>query len=124
MLKRLITGSAFSLTVGHQIALYSYQMPIPRLVHALGDSAFGCAGQRCFAASLAITVGDAGKVFKEALADNATNPTVGNGLNEDTQMGPVISQQSKSRIGRISEDGLSEGADILVDGRQPKGKTY
>src|SRR5699024_1368588 len=90
----------------------------------LGDSAFGCAGQRCLAASLAITVGDAGKVFKEALADKATNLTVGNGLNEETQMGTVISQQSKSRIGRIIEDGLSEGADILVDGRQPKGKTY
>ena len=63
----------------------------------VGDSAFGCAGQRCLAASLAITVGDASNIFKEALAEKANKLKVGNGLNEDMEMGPVISPQSTNR---------------------------
>jgi malonate-semialdehyde dehydrogenase (acetylating)/methylmalonate-semialdehyde dehydrogenase len=90
----------------------------------VGDSAFGCAGQRCLAASLAITVGDASNIFKEALADKATNLNVGNGLNEDMEMGPVISPQSKSRIEKLVDDGVADGAEVLVDGRNPKGKEY
>lgn len=90
----------------------------------VGDSAFGCAGQRCLAASLAITVGDASNVFKEVLTEKARSLKVGNGLDEDMEMGPVISPQSKSRIESIVDDGLSDGAEILVDGRNPKDKEY
>lgn len=90
----------------------------------LGDSAFGCAGQRCLAASLAITVGEASSIFKEHLTEKATGLNVGNGLNEETEMGPVISPGSKSRIEKLIDQGLSEGANTLVDGRQPKGKEY
>lgn len=88
------------------------------------DSAFGCAGQRCLAASLAITVGEASKIFKESLSERANKLNVGNGLNEDTEMGPVISAQSKFRIEQLVDDGVSEGAEILVDGRNPQGKQY
>lgn len=90
----------------------------------IGDSAFGCAGQRCLAASLAITVGEAGDVFKESLSERAHKLKVGNGLNEETEMGPVITPQSRDRIHKLIDVGISEGAKIMVDGRNPNGKEY
>jgi malonate-semialdehyde dehydrogenase (acetylating) / methylmalonate-semialdehyde dehydrogenase len=88
------------------------------------DSAFGCAGQRCLAASLAITVGEAKDTFREALSDGASSLNVGYGLDEETQMGPVISPQSRGKIESLIDQGTSEGAKLLVDGRKPKGKKY
>jgi len=79
----------------------------------VADSAFGCAGQRCLAASLAITVGEARKTFTEAIAETAKERVVGNGLDPQVQMGPVINQQSKERI-----LGLIHNEKLLVDGRQ------
>ncbi len=81
------------------------------------DSAFGCAGQRCLAASLAITVGDARDPFTEALTEAASSRVVGYGLEDGVQMGPVITTQSKSRIEGLIETGADEGAHLLVDGR-------
>ena len=83
----------------------------------VADSAFGCAGQRCLANSLAITVGGAGDVFKEAMAEAALTRRVNYGLNEDSQMGPVITADSKSRIERLIGEADQEGARIVVDGR-------
>jgi len=83
------------------------------------DSAFGCAGQRCLAASLAITVGEARRTFTEAITEVAVQRKVGYGLEEGIQMGPVITQNSKTRIENMIGIGESEGANILVDGRNP-----
>lgn len=84
----------------------------------VADSAFGSAGQRCLAASLAITVGESGAEFAQAIAQAATDRRVGYGLDEGVEMGPVITPQSKERIHGLIEQGASEGAEILVDGRQ------
>jgi malonate-semialdehyde dehydrogenase (acetylating)/methylmalonate-semialdehyde dehydrogenase len=83
----------------------------------MGDSAFGCAGQRCLAASVAITVGEARNNFTEVMADVASSRKVGYGLEEGVQMGPVITAESKSRIERLIGAGAREGAKVLVDGR-------
>ncbi|MBM3878519.1 MAG: CoA-acylating methylmalonate-semialdehyde dehydrogenase [Verrucomicrobia bacterium] len=83
------------------------------------DSAFGCAGQRCLAASLAVTVGEARRWFTEAIADAAASRVVGNGLEESVQMGPVISAQSMARIEQLVERGVQQGARPIVDGRRP-----
>lgn len=85
------------------------------------DSAFGCAGQRCLAASIAVTVGTAGKSFADSIAAAAAARKVGNGLEEDVQMGPVITPQSRGRVEQLIQTGLEEGATALVDGRQPQG---
>ena len=85
----------------------------------VADSAFGNAGQRCLAASLAITVGDADKIFIPALAEVAASRVVGNGLEQGVHMGPVISPQSKARIQGLIQKGLDEGAEMVVDGRNP-----
>jgi malonate-semialdehyde dehydrogenase (acetylating)/methylmalonate-semialdehyde dehydrogenase len=81
------------------------------------DSAFGCAGQRCLAGSLAITVGPARAEFRDQIVDIAEKRVVGYGLDDKVQMGPVITQQSKSRIEGLIEIGRKEGAKIIVDGR-------
>lgn len=85
----------------------------------LADSAFGCAGQRCLAASIAITVGQARESFTEAIVETARSRRVGFGLDESTQMGPVITAQSKARIEALIQKGADQGATVLVDGRQP-----
>lgn len=90
----------------------------------MADSAFGCAGQRCLAASIAVTVGGAKNSFVEHIADVATNRKVGYGLDEGVEMGPVISAESKSRIEGLIDVGEREGANILVDGRQKQVSGY
>ena len=86
-------------------------------VKIVSDSAFGCAGQRCLAASLAITVGKAGKSFPELLKEAAAARVVGNGLHEGVHMGPVINHQSRERIESLIEQGVSEGGKLVLDGR-------
>jgi malonate-semialdehyde dehydrogenase (acetylating) / methylmalonate-semialdehyde dehydrogenase len=85
----------------------------------VADSAFGNAGQRCLAASLAVTVAGAEKVFVPALAEAASNRVVGFGLEPGVEMGPVITAQSKARIEGLIQRGLDEGAALTVDGRNP-----
>ena len=83
----------------------------------VADSAFGCAGQRCLANSLAITVGGAREPFTEALADAALTRRVLYGLEEASEMGPVITPESKLRIEGLINQAEGEGARIMVDGR-------
>jgi len=90
----------------------------------MADSAFGCAGQRCLAASVAITVGDAKNTFTEQIADAATSRKVGYGMDDSTQMGPVINKASKERIEGIIADSVNHGVNILVDGRGQKVSGY
>ena len=90
----------------------------------MGDSAFGCAGQRCLAVSVAVTVGEARDPFTEGIADLAASRKVGYGLDDSTEMGPVITRESKQRIEGLIEDGAQEGARVLVDGRQKKVAGY
>src|SRR5271168_1225686 len=61
----------------------------------ISDSAFGCAGQRCLAVSVAVTIGEAQKTFRDAIAEAASSIRVGNGLEAGVQMGPVITRESK-----------------------------
>jgi malonate-semialdehyde dehydrogenase (acetylating)/methylmalonate-semialdehyde dehydrogenase len=86
----------------------------------ISDSAFGCAGQRCLAVSVAVTIGEAQNTFRDAIAESASKLRVGNGLEDGVQMGPVITRQSKERIESLIGVGEKQGAKVLVDGRNPK----
>jgi malonate-semialdehyde dehydrogenase (acetylating)/methylmalonate-semialdehyde dehydrogenase len=86
----------------------------------IADSAFGCAGQRCLATSLAITVGSAGQRFAEAIAQKASARITGYGLDDGVQMGPVISAESRDRIVGLLDRAANEGARLVVDGRHPR----
>ena len=90
----------------------------------VADSAFGCAGQRCLAVSLAVTVGEARNSFNELICDAASDRVVGYGLDADVEMGPVISQASKENIEKMIGVGTNEGASALVDGRGTTIKGY
>jgi malonate-semialdehyde dehydrogenase (acetylating)/methylmalonate-semialdehyde dehydrogenase len=83
------------------------------------DSVFGNAGQRCLAASLVVTVGEAAReIFVPALTEAAETRRVGYGLDDGIQMGPVITPESKTRIKGLIQKGIDEGANLLVDGRE------
>ena len=86
----------------------------------ISDSAFGCAGQRCLAVSVAVTVGEAQKTFRDSISESAAKLRVGNGLEDGVQMGPVITGHSKSRIESLIAAGEKEGAKVVVDGRGAK----
>lgn len=86
----------------------------------VADSAFGCAGQRCLAASLAITVGTVKADFTDAIVEAAQQRVVGNGLEQGVQMGAVINQGSCDRIHTLIQTGIDEGGKLLVDGRNPQ----
>src|SRR5438445_350726 len=86
----------------------------------ISDSAFGCAGQRCLAVSVAVTVGEAQKTFRDSITEAAASLRVGNGLDEGVQMGPVITPQSKSRVESLIGVGEKQGARVLLDGRNAR----
>lgn len=87
-------------------------------------AAFGCAGQRCLAAAIAVGVGDAYDEMKTELVNYASKLNVGYGLDEKTQMGTVISQAAKERIENMITQGVDEGAQLLLDGRNIKIEGY
>ena len=91
---------------------------IEAAVGTVAESAFGCAGQRCLAASLAITVGSAHEPFRDLVSAAAESRVVGSGLDEAVDMGPVIREDSRERIeGLIGQAVDREDARAVVDGR-------
>ena len=102
----------------HVIVLPDADMDLARQI--IADSAFGCAGQRCLAVSVAVTIGEAQKTFRDAIANAASSINVGFGLDKGVQMGPVISKESKQRIESLIATGVSDGAKPVVDGRNTK----
>jgi malonate-semialdehyde dehydrogenase (acetylating)/methylmalonate-semialdehyde dehydrogenase len=83
----------------------------------VAESAFGCAGQRCLAASVAVTVGAARPSFTERIAAAAAGRRVGSGLEEGVEMGPVIRAESKARAETLVTVATTAGAKAVVDGR-------
>lgn len=83
-------------------------------LNAIAGAAFGAAGQRCMALSVLITVGT--DDWLPDLIDRAKKLKIGNGFEEDVDLGPVISPQAKAKIERL----IAMGGRILLDGRNPK----
>ena len=90
---------------------------IEQTVDALIGSAYGSAGERCMAISVAVLVGDVAEKVIPKLAERARSLKVGNGLNPAVEMGPVISRAAKERIETYITLGVEEGAQLVVDGR-------
>lgn len=80
-------------------------------------AAYGCAGQRCLAAAVAVGVGDAYEKLRTEIVSQAKNLHVGYGLDESTQMGTVVSGAAKERIERMIQDAVDAGASLDLDGR-------
>jgi malonate-semialdehyde dehydrogenase (acetylating) / methylmalonate-semialdehyde dehydrogenase len=87
----------------------------------LTAAAFGSAGQRCMAISAAVAVGDAADRLVETLRAKAAAVQVGPGAESTSEMGPVITQQSKDRIIGYVTSAEGQGATLVADGRTIQG---
>jgi malonate-semialdehyde dehydrogenase (acetylating)/methylmalonate-semialdehyde dehydrogenase len=90
-------------------------------VAAVMGSAYGCAGERCMAGSVLVCAEGAGERFLDPLSETARKFRLGpTDRDPDVQMGPVVTQTHLERIHQHIENGLSEGAELIVDGRDVK----
>ncbi len=88
-------------------------------VQALQASAFGCAGERCMAGSLAVPVGEAGDMLVPALVESAGRMKVGRtDIEQNPDMGPLITADHLQRVKGLIDKGESEGAELVLDGRK------
>ncbi|KAI7871062.1 methylmalonate-semialdehyde dehydrogenase [Spinellus fusiger] len=92
-------------------------------LNAIAGAAFGAAGQRCMALSTLVLVGESKKWLPE-LAERAKQLNVGFGMDPTTDVGPLITVQSKERVERLIGSSLNEGANVLLDGRGVVVKGY
>ena len=90
---------------------------IDQAVDALIGSAYGSAGERCMAISVAVLVGDAGDRIMPKLAERAKALKIRNGTDVTAEMGPVVTQAALERIEGYIGIGAAEGAKLVVDGR-------
>lgn len=84
---------------------------------ATAGAAFGAAGQRCMALSVVVTVGEAGKWIEDGLLQRAKSLRVGNGIESDVDLGPVISPAAKQRVEQLIGSCEEDGGKIILDGR-------
>ena len=90
----------------------------------IADSVYGCSGQRCLAASTIITVDDQKRNIRDALYEVVKSRKTGYGWDSDTNMGPVITPESKKRVESLIQKGVDEGANVLLDGRDTSVSGY
>lgn len=90
---------------------------LDKTVDALMGAAFGSAGERCMAISVAVFVGDSADSILPKLVEKTRLLKVKNGLEPDAEMGPVVTAQAYERISGYIAKGVEEGAELLVDGR-------
>jgi malonate-semialdehyde dehydrogenase (acetylating) / methylmalonate-semialdehyde dehydrogenase len=90
---------------------------LDQAVDALIGSAYGSAGERCMAISVAVLVGDVGERIMPMLVERTKALKIKNGVNLDAEMGPIVTQAAWERISNYIRIGEKEGAKLLVDGR-------
>ena len=84
-------------------------------VPALITSFYGCAGERCLSGAVMLAVGDIYEPLKEMFLEEASKLKVGYGLDETTQMGPLVSKKHKDRVLSYIEKGIGEGAKLILE---------
>ncbi|MEY2781484.1 MAG: Methylmalonate-semialdehyde dehydrogenase [Pseudomonadota bacterium] len=94
---------------------------LDQAVDALIGAAYGSAGERCMAISVAVLVGDVGERIVPKLAERARSLKVLDGMNLSAEMGPIVTEAARARIRGYIDSGVAEGAKLVVDGRQFNG---
>ncbi|HUA26512.1 MAG TPA: CoA-acylating methylmalonate-semialdehyde dehydrogenase [Steroidobacteraceae bacterium] len=97
---------------------------LEQAVDGLIGAAYGSAGERCMAISVAVLVGDVADRIVPELAQRAKTLRVGNGMDADVEMGPVVTRQALERISGYIDAGVREGAQLVADGRTLKVPGY
>jgi malonate-semialdehyde dehydrogenase (acetylating)/methylmalonate-semialdehyde dehydrogenase len=82
------------------------------------SAAYGAAGERCMAISVAVAVGDAGDRLVDAIAARLPKLRIGDGADADTDMGPLITGEHRDKVAGYIAAGQSSGATVVVDGRE------
>ncbi|MBT4889184.1 MAG: CoA-acylating methylmalonate-semialdehyde dehydrogenase [Rhodospirillales bacterium] len=96
-----------------------------QVVDAAMGAAYGSAGERCMAISVAVAVGDdTADRFIEKLAPRVRDLKIGAYNDPEAEMGPVVNQQAKDKILGLVETGIEQGAKLVVDGRDVKLQGY
>lgn len=90
---------------------------VEQAVDALVGAAYGSAGERCMAISVAVLVGDVADKIVPALARRTRELVIKNGMELDAEMGPIVTRQALDRIEGYIDAGVKEGATLVVDGR-------
>lgn len=97
---------------------------LDKTVTAILSSFFGAAGQRCLAGSVLVPVGDVYEPLVKQLVAAASKMKIGYGMDEDVDLGPVVTQKAKERILGYISQGAEEGARLLLDGRNVQVEGY
>jgi malonate-semialdehyde dehydrogenase (acetylating)/methylmalonate-semialdehyde dehydrogenase len=95
-----------------------------KVSEAVLSSVFGSTGQRCLAGSVMVGIGDAYGPMRERIVDGASELRLGSGLEDDVDMGPVISEGHAARVRSFIDRGVGEGASLLLDGREASVDRY
>ena len=91
---------------------------LEQAVDALIGAGYGSAGERCMAISIAVLVGDVAERLLPMLKTRAEKLIIKNGVHLDAEMGPIVTAAAHQRITGYIDQGVKEGAKLLVDGRQ------
>jgi malonate-semialdehyde dehydrogenase (acetylating)/methylmalonate-semialdehyde dehydrogenase len=90
---------------------------LDQAVDALVGAAYGSAGERCMAISVAVLVGDVADKIMPKLAERTRQLKIGNGMDSDAEMGPIVTRAAVEKIRAYIDDGAASGAKLVVDGR-------
>ncbi len=82
------------------------------------SAAYGAAGERCMAVSVAVAVGDVGDALVDAIAARLPKLRVGDGMDPDSEMGPLITREHRDKVAGYIASGAQSGASVVVDGRE------
>jgi len=82
------------------------------------SAAYGAAGERCMAISVAVAVGDVADDLVAAIADRMPRLTIGDGAQPGTDMGPLITAEHRDKVASYIDAGARSGARVVVDGRE------
>jgi malonate-semialdehyde dehydrogenase (acetylating)/methylmalonate-semialdehyde dehydrogenase len=90
------------------------------------SAAYGSAGERCMAISHVVAVGGVGDDLIAAIKQRIPKVKVGNGLDPDSEMGPLVTREHRDKVASYIEQGAEEGATVVVDGREsaPEGDGF
>ena len=97
---------------------------LEQAVDGIIGAAYGSAGERCMAVSVAVAVGDIADKLVENIANKAESLIVAPWTDSSSQMGPVISKEHKDKIEQYIDSGVNEGAKLILDGRKLKIQGY
>ncbi len=93
-------------------------------VNGLMGAAYGSAGERCMAQSVAVAVGDIGDELVARLSKKAESLKVGPGMDKNSEMGPLVTKEHLEKVKSYVDLGVEEGAKLVVDGRNLKLQGY